>query len=164
MSVVLPPPLHIKTALGAFDEHARISARAAGTIGLAAVRRTMPARSGRARRGQRLTVRRTPTGYISDVAPTSRVKYPNGVTAKQVTRWVDRGTGIHGPRHQPIRPRKGGVFRLPGGFVANELPGQRPQHVYSRAQTSSQALAQRTLMLGARKAARAAERAITGGR
>lgn len=156
----LPPRLNIETVLGAFDIGARDASRDAGDATLAAVRRIMPARSGRARRGQRRAVRRTPTGYVIDVAPTSRVRYPNGVSAKQVTLWVDRGTGVHGPRHRPIRPRKGNVFRLPGGFVADEMDGQKPQHVYQRAQSSTEALVQRMLELGATRAARAAQQAL----
>jgi hypothetical protein len=160
MSLKLPPPLNIQTVLGAYDTAARATARDAGDIGLAAVRRIMPARTGRARRGQRRMVRRTALGYIIEVSPTSRVRYPNGVSAKEVTRWVDRGTGIHGPRHQPIRPRKGNVFRLPGGFVADELPGQKPQHVYARAHTQSDILVQRELERGAHAATQAAARVL----
>lgn len=160
MSMRLPPPLNVQTVLGALDEAARDAARDAGDVGLAAVRRIMPARTGRARAGQRRAVRRTQTGYQIDVAPTSRVRYPNGVSAKEVTRWVDRGTGVRGPRKRPIRPRKGNVFRLPHGWVADELQGQAPQNVYQRAQSSSEALAQRILEQGAQAGARAAERAL----
>lgn len=160
MDLELPPPLRIDTVLGAFDDGARDAAREAGDLGLAAVRRLMPARTGRARTGQRRAVRRTPLGYRIEVAPTSRVRYPSGVSAKEVTRWVDQGTGVRGPRHRPIRPRKGGVFRLPGGFVAHELQGQAPQNVYARARTSSDALVQRTLENGGRRAARAAQAAL----
>lgn len=160
MSLELPRPLNVQTVLGALDTEARNTARDAGDATLAVVRRTIPARSGRARAGQRRAVRRTPTGYVIDVAPTSRVRYPNGVSAKEVTRWLDRGTGIYGPRHHPIRPRRGSFFRLPGGFVAHELDGQRPQHIYERAQSSTEALVERMLALGAERAARAAERAL----
>lgn len=160
MTVKLPPPLDVQTVLGAYDNTARQVARDAGDVGLSAVRRLMPARTGRARSGQRRAVRRTPTGYSITVAPTSRVRYPNGVSAKEVTRWVDRGTGVRGPRHRPIRPRKGNVFRLPGGFVADQLQGQAPQHVYERAQTSSGALVQHLLERGAIVATRAAEQAL----
>lgn len=162
MSVQLPPPLHIDTVLGAFDREARAAAREAGQIGLAAVRRTFPARTGRARSGQRASVRRTPTGYTVQVAPSSRVRYPNGVTAVQVSRWLEVGTGVHGPRARPIRPRRASAFRLPHGWVADELQGQEPQHPYQRAHTSSDALVERTLAAGAVAGARAAERVLGG--
>jgi hypothetical protein len=163
MSVELPPPLPpFTTVLGAMDAEARSTARAAGNIGLAAVRRTLPARSGRLRRGQRVRISRTAVGLMLEVSPSSRIRYPNGVTAKEVTRWVDEGTGVEGPRHRPIRPRKGGAFRLGDHFVAGELHGQAPQHAYERARSSSEALVERELAAGATRAARAAERVLGG--
>lgn len=156
----LPPRLDVQTVLGAFDVEARSTARDAGNVTLAAVRRTIHSRSGKLARGQRRTVRRAPTGYVIDVAPTSRVRYPNGVSAKEVMRWVDAGTGVKGPRGRPIRRRGGRPFKLPGGFVADELQGQAPQHIYRRAQTATEALVEQLLKRGAVEAARAAERAL----
>lgn len=156
----LPPPLDVHTVLGALDAAARVTAREAGSVGLAAVRALMPARTGKARAGQRSTVRRTVTGLSIEVAPTSRVRYANGVSAKQVTRWVDQGTGIYGPRQKMIRPRKGNVFHLPGGFVADQLRGQKPQNIYARAHTATDAAVLRVLQAGAIAGARAGEQAL----
>jgi hypothetical protein len=164
MSLELPPPLPpFETVLGAIDGEARRTARAAGNIGLAAVRRTLPARSGRLRRGQRVRISRTARGLMFEVSPTSRVKYPNGVTAVQVTRWVDQGTGLKGPRHRLIRPRTAKAFHLPAGYRTTALEGQAPQHAYDRARSSSDALVERELAAGAQRAAREAER-VYGGR
>jgi hypothetical protein len=163
MSLQLPPPIKVDTVLGAFDSEARAAAREASQVGVAAVRRTFPARTGRARAGQRGSVRRTPTGYTVQVAPSSRVRYANGVTAVQVTRWLELGTGVHGPRGRPIRPRRASAFRLPHGWVADELQGQAAQHPYQRAHTAADAVVERTLGAGVAAGVRAAER-ILGGR
>lgn len=163
MSLELPPPLPpFTTVLGAMDAEARATARAAGNIGLAAVRRTLPARSGRLRRGQRVRITRTAVGLMLEVSPSSRIRYPNGVTAKEVTRFVDQGTGEEGPHHRPIRPRRAKAFHLPTGWAAGELKGQAPQHAYDRARSSSEALVERELAAGAVRAARVAERVIGG--
>lgn len=164
MTLRLPPPLPVATVLGAIDKRGRTTATAAGTHTLAAVRSTLPSRSGRLRQGTRRSVRRTPTGYVIEVAPTSRVRYPNGVTAKQVGGWVEGGTGIHGPRHKRITPRRAKAFRLPSGWAKIELEGQRAQHPFSRVQTSEEGAVQRILEGGAQLAARDAERALEGGR
>lgn len=163
MSLKLPPPLPpMTTLLGAIDTAGRDTAAQARDLTVAAVRRTMPARSGRARKAQRGAVRRARTGYTIEVSPSSRVRYPNGVTAKQVTRWVDQGTGLFGPKGRPIRPRRAHVFRLPNGHAATEVTGQRAQHIYRRAQTSTEAAVTRILIRGAQAGARAAERALGG--
>src|ERR687895_497343 len=105
MTVRLPPPLPVQTVLGAIDTTAQGSAREARDAGLAAARRTLPARSGRLRQGTRGSVRRTPTGYLIIIAPTSRVRYPSGVTVREVARWVAGGTGVHGSRGRAYPPR-----------------------------------------------------------
>lgn len=161
MSLHLPPPLNIETVLGAFDREARAAAREASTIGVAAVRRTFPARTGRTRAGQRGSVRRTPTGYTVQVAPSSRARV-GAVTAVQVTRWLELGTGVHGPHARPIRPRRARAFHLPNGWVADELQGQAAQHPYQRAHTAADALVERTLAAGAVAGAAAAERVLGG--
>lgn len=158
MPLELPPPLPpFRTILGAMDAEARSTARAAGNLGLAAVRRTLPARSGRLRRGQRVKISRTARGLALEVSPTSRIKYPSGVSAVEVTRFVVGGTGVHGPKGRPYGPRRAHAFRLGDHFVATELQGQRAQDSYNRARTSSSALVERELAAGAKRAARAAE-------
>lgn len=164
MTLQLPPPLPpFTTVLGALDLAGRRSAREARDDTVAAVRRTLPARSGRARQGARGAVRRQPDGYVIEVSPSSRVRYPSGVTAKEVTRWIEGGTGIHGPRHRMIRPRRAHAFRLPHGFRTTELAGQRAQHVYARVQVSEEARVERILIDGAQHAARDLEDALTRG-
>jgi hypothetical protein len=157
MSIRLPPPLRVETVIGALDDAAREAARQAGNLTVAAVRQGMPARLGGA---QKSAVRRTPTGYAIEVSPSSRVKYGR-VTAKQVTRFREGGTGVYGPRGRPIRPRAGGAFHLPGGWVSGELRGQPARHHYQRAQSSTEALVERTLALGAQRGAMLAERALS---
>jgi hypothetical protein len=135
MSVEAAPLPPMGTVLGAIDVAGKATAVEARDFGVAAVRRVLPARSGRLRRGTVGRARKSPTGFVIEVGPVSRVKYPNGVSAKEVTRWVAGGTGVHGPHGRPIRPRKADAFRLPGGrFVAGEVQGQRAQHPYERVQ------------------------------
>lgn len=47
----------------------------------------------------------------------------------QVTRWLEEGTGIHGPFHTPIRPRSGRMLRFPkrstGAFTLRDTVRQR---------------------------------------
>jgi hypothetical protein len=162
MALKLPPPLRVETVLGAIDTSARATAGRARALALPVVQRTIPARSGRLRQGTRPSVRRTPVGYIIRFAPTSRVRYPNGVTAAEVFRWVSGGTGVHGPRKRRITPRRSRAFALPSGFRSTDLEGQKPQHLFERAQTSADALVERTLAAGAYEAARAAERVLGG--
>lgn len=153
------------TVLGAMDDVAKRTAGKARDNTVAAARRFLPARSGRARRGTIGRVTRTPLGYVVTVAPTSRVRYPNGVTAVQVVGWVEGGTGVYGPRRRPIRPRKeGGAFKLPSGFRSGELRGQRAQRPIARARSSEEARTERMYIDAAQEAARAAERVLAGGR
>lgn len=162
MTLRLPPPLRITTVVGAMDNEGRKAAGRARTATVSAVKRNLPARSGNARKGTRGSVKRTPVGYEIVVAPSKRVRYRNGVSAVEVTRWLEEGTGIAGPRHAPIVPRKGHPFRLPGGFVSGELRGQAPQHPYGRAAASEAGRVSRILEDGADLAADAIERAVGG--
>lgn len=155
----LPPPIRVETVLGALDVAARRSAREAGELVAGGVRRGMPARLASA---QRSTVRRTATGYRIDVEPTSRVRYPGGVTARQVTRFREGGTGVYGPSGRPIRARSGHPFRLPHGW-SGEVRGQPARHMYAQAITSTEALVGRVLELGAEAGARHAEAALSRG-
>lgn len=155
----LPP---LTTVVGAMDVQGQRSAREAGDLTVAAVRRTMPARSGRARRGQSRRVTRFGTGWRVEVAPRSRPVYPNGVTAREVTRWVDQGTGIYGPRGRRITPRRAHAFRLPSGWRSGSVRGQQAQHVYARVESSSEAQVFRVFERGSHRAARAMEAALDG--
>lgn len=162
MSLDLPPALHVETVLGAIDTQARRSASRAGTVGVAAVRRYVPARTGRARAGVARRVRRSLHGYLIEVYPSAKSRYASGVTSKQVLGWLERGTGEYGPRGRPIRPRRGHAFHLPGGWVSGSIRGQRAQHPFARALTSSDATVVRELETGASIAARNAERVLGG--
>jgi hypothetical protein len=159
----LPDPLPpMSTVLGAIDLEARRTAQRAARHGVAAVRQRLPARTGTARRGQRSSVKRTGVGYVITIAPSSRERYSSGVTAVEVTRWIEGGTGEHGPRGRPIRARRGRPFRLPGGWFAQEVQGQRARHVYDRVRSSEDAAVERILGTGLRGATMAAERALGG--
>lgn len=162
MSLRLPAPLPIATVLGAIDTTARDTASTAKDHTVAAVRRTLPARTGRQRAAARGRVTRTRTGYQIVVAPARTVRYPNGVTAVQVAGWIEGGTGVHGPHRRPIRPRRGDVFKLPGGIIVPSTQGQKAQHPYERVQSSEEAATGRILAAGATAAARAAERVLAG--
>lgn len=155
----LPP---LGTVLAAIDVAGKATAVEARDFGVAAVRRVLPSRSGRLHRGTVGRARKSPTGYTVEVGPTSRVKYPNGVSAKEVTRFVAGGTGVHGPKGRPIRPRRSGVFRLPGGITVREVAGQAAQHPYEKVQGPADAAVERILVRGADEAAHAAERALGG--
>lgn len=159
----LPPPLPpMATVLGAFDLEARRSAQRAGRYGVAAVRRRMPARTGKARSAQRASVRRTGLGYIVRIEPSARVRYPNGVSALEVTRWLEGGTGEFGPRKRPIKPRRARGFHLPSGWVSDVIRGQKGRYIYARVRSSESAAAERLMVSGARPAVAAAERVLGG--
>lgn len=163
MALELPPPLPpMSTVLGAIDREGRAAMRAAGRLNVAAVRAAMPARSGRARSGQRSSVRREGLGFVLEVSPSSRVRYPNGVSVRQVTEWLEEGTGLYGPRHRWITPRRARAFRLPGGWNAERVRGQTARHIYARVRTSEEAATERLIASGAPSAARAAEDALGG--
>lgn len=159
MSVKLPPPLHFQTVLGAVDLEARRTATRARTASVAAVKRVLPAHTGRARRGTRGSVRRTPTGYVIEVRPDSRVRYPNGVSAVQVHQWLEGGTGEQGPRHQRIPFERRG--RLPSGRRPSGR-GQAPQRPYARVAAAEGVRVTRLLQDGGPRAMQAANRALGG--
>lgn len=157
MTLKLPPPLPIETVLGAIDGAAQRTAAAARDHTVSAVKRALPAHSGRSRAAARGRVTRTPTGHAVSVAPSKTVRYPNGVTAVEVARFFSGGTGEHGPRKRPYPPRRARAFRLPQGWSSDVIEGQRPNPVYERVQTSEQARVARMMEAGAAQAARDAE-------
>jgi hypothetical protein len=160
----LPRPLPFETALGAIDNSAKMTAGTARDHTVAAARRILPAHSGRLRSATRGRVQRTPIGYLIRVAPVASVRYPNGVTAVQVARWVAGGTGIHGPRKRAYTPRRADAFRLPSGWRTTTIEGQAAQDPYERVQSGEDARVERILGQGAFAAARAAERVLGGRR
>lgn len=163
MSLKLPPPLPpMETVVGAIDAEGRRTAASARDWTVAAVRRVLPARSGRQRQAARGRVTRTALGYRVEVKPSKSVRYANGVTAVEVAGWLEKGTGIFGPRGRLIRPRKGKAFHLPSGWRSTAIKGQPAQHPYSRVQTSEEARVERILIDGAQDGAAAAERVLTG--
>lgn len=162
MSLQAQTITRLGTVLEAIDTSGKATAIEARDFGVAAVRRVLPSRSGRLHRGTVGRARKSPTGYTIEVGPTSRVKYPSGVSAKEVTRFVAGGTGVHGPKGRPIRPRKARAFALPGGIEVASVQGQAAQHPYERVQGPADAAVERILTRGADEAAAAAERALDG--
>jgi hypothetical protein len=161
MSLTLPPPLpRMETVLGALDAEARRTAGDARNATVAAARRVLPARSGRQRRAARGRVTRTGLGYVITVAPDKRVRYPGGLSALEVARFLEGGTGVFGPSGRPIRPRRAKAFHLPGGWRSTTVQGQRAQHPYERVQTGEEARVARILADGAFAGAKAAERVL----
>lgn len=169
-TVTPPKPLRLGTALELVDVEARRTAEAARDVLLPVVRRNLPARTGRLQAATRGRVGRTPTGYSITVSPSPSVRYHggrgasygsgNGVSAREVARFVEGGTGIYGPGGRPIRRRDGKPFVLPNGWHAKSIRGQRAQRPFARAQTSSEALVFRTLERGATVLALRMERAV----
>lgn len=120
-----------QTLLGRIDHALQQEARAAGQDLLTAVRAAEPVRTGQLRAQTRLRVSKTPQGWKIAVAVSKRERH--------IAKWVEAGTGIYGPRHKPIRPRKAKAFRLPGGHEARSVRGQRPQRPFERTAPALQA-------------------------
>jgi hypothetical protein len=160
VTVVADPPISVRSLMGAIDHGAREAANDVRRTVLGPVRATLPARSGRARRGTTGRVGRTPTGYSVTFAATSRVRYPNGVSAKQVVRWLHTGTGVFGPLGRPIKPKKGDAFHLPSGWRSGTLRGYPGRDFFGHAQRALGGTVYRTFEDGADRAARWAEAAI----
>jgi hypothetical protein len=153
--------LPVRTFLTVADVEAQQTARQIGRETRDELRTRLPAQSGRLRRGVQSRVQRTGEGYRVEVSPSSRVRYPSGVTAKEVGRFVERGTGVFGPVGRPIRPRRASGFALPGGFRTATLRGQRPQRVFETLQrTGESTLLVRLAEDGAQRAARAIEASV----
>lgn len=153
----MDPPPDVVTMLGAIDRGAQAAANEVRTLGVPVVRAALPVRSGRARRGTTGRVGRTGTGYRVTIAPSSRVRYPGGVTAREVVRWLHTGTGVYGRLGRPITPRRAKAFRLPNGWFSESVRGYRGRDFFGAAQASLNGLVYRTFETGAKRAARWAE-------
>lgn len=161
MTIRFDPPPDVHTFVAALDRGAQESANDARRIGTPVVRAALPARSGRARRGTTGRVGRTGTGYRLTFAATSRVRYPNGISAVQVVRFIHTGTGVYGPTGKPIRPRKrGGHFHLPSGWKSGTIQGQRGHDYFGAAQHSLDGIVYRLWTEGAQRAGRWAAETI----
>lgn len=161
MSVVGDPLPGVDTLLGVIDTEARATANRVRTTAVPVVRAALPSRSGRARRGTTGRVNRTATGYSIEVAGSSRVRYPSGVTAKQVIGWLHTGTGVFGPLGRPIKPRHAAAFRLPSGWVSGTIDGFPGHDYFGAAERALDGGVIATLEAGADRAARAVERVLS---
>lgn len=167
--VKTPKPLRIGTTLELVDVEAQRAAEQARDLTVAVVRRNLPARSHRLERSiGRGRVSRTRTGFSITVQPSKSVRYPGGrlqrsseggVSAREVARFVEGGTGIY-RNGRPIRRRNGKPFLLPNGVHVKAIRGQRAQRPFARAQTSTEALVFRTLERGAERLADRIEKAL----
>lgn len=155
-----PPPLPIASMVGAIDVEARATVERARDAGVPAFRGVEPSYSGRLRAGTTGRIGKTVSGFSLTIGPTARVRYPSGVSAREVFRFVDKGTGVFGRKGAPIRPRRAKVFALPGGFEAESVRGQRPQSILLRGEAAADPLVSRELEDGADRAARRAERTL----
>lgn len=153
----LPGPLRVETVVGELDKAAGRTARRARTLAQSAVRRRLPVRSRTLYDATRGTARRTATGYRITVTPRSTPYPRGGVTAREVARFVEGGTGIAGPTGLPIYPRHAEAFPEPFG---EHVRGQQPQHPFQRAAQADGPTIERVLRDGAPAAARAAEAAL----
>lgn len=147
----------IPTMLAAIDTGARNAASAARVAAVPIVRACIPVVTGRARQGTVGRISRTPTGYRLVIDGSSRVRYPSGVTARQVLGWIHRGTGIYGTRGTPITPRKAQVFRLPHGWEAASVRGQRGHNYFAAGEAAADPIVLRAFEAGAAAAARLVE-------
>jgi hypothetical protein len=152
----LPP---LPTILAHVDHAARQAANRARQAAVPVVRAGLPVVSGRLRRGTTGRVSRTPTGYALTVAATSRVRYPSGVSAKQVLRFVTQGTGVFGPLRRRITPRRASAFVLPG-WSAESVSGQQGRDYLGQVKPLADGIVVRSLEDGAVDAADFIERAL----
>ncbi len=111
------------TLLGQIDLAMQREARQVGERILTEVRAAEPAKTGELRRETRLTVSKTADGWKIKVAVRKKRVH--------VAKWVEDGTGIYGPRHRKIRPRKAKAFKI-GGREVRSVKGQRPQRPFAR--------------------------------
>lgn len=126
----------------AADRAARKVARDAGNAALAVVRPRIPRASGQAAEQTRVRVRTDIEGHHVTVGPSKKVAWR--------ARYFEEGTGIYGPRHRPIRPRKAKAFRLPGGIEVASVKGQRPRHTYRDSKPAADAAFQAAFEAGLR--------------
>lgn len=115
----------------AADGAAREVARRAGRAALEVVQPRIPRASGQSAAQTRVRVRSDIEGHHVTVGPTKAVAWR--------VRFFEEGTGIYGPRHRPIRPRKAKAFRLPGGREYAEVKGQRARHTFRDSRAAADA-------------------------
>lgn len=104
------------------DRAARKVAREAGNAALGVVRPRIPRQTGRAAQETRVRVRSDIEGHHVTVGPSKNVAWR--------VKFVEDGTGIYGPRHRVIRPRRARAFTLPGGVEVASVRGQRARHMF----------------------------------
>lgn len=115
----------------AADRAARKVARDAGNAALAVVKPRIARATGRAAEQTRVRVRSDIEGHHVTVGPSKQVAWR--------ARYFEEGTGVYGPRHRPIRPRKAKAFRLPGGREYAEVKGQRARHTFRDSRAAADA-------------------------
>lgn len=116
-------------AFHAADRAARNVARKAGRAALAVVAPRIPRATGQLAAETKVRVRTDIAGHHVTVGPSRKVAWR--------ARYVERGTGIHGPTGRPIRPRHAKAFRLPGGIEVATVRGQRARHIYRDAKPAA---------------------------
>lgn len=155
MSVTGKPMPSTATLLGAVDEHARRTVRAAQAELAPVVAANVPrGRTGNVAGALRPRVSRTATGaQVSVQAPRGK-PHDQWATIADVVRWVTRGTGVRraGPGgKRPIRAKSpGGRMVLPGGAVRYRVAGQRPNPFMARIADAGTQRFERTAVSGAR--------------
>lgn len=163
-----PPPPDIDTAIAAGETAARFAMNAARVLGVSAIRQVEPRHSGRLQKGTTGRITRTQTGLRLTIGPSDRVRYPGGrghrslrggVSAVEVWRFVDGGTGIYGPTGKKITRSTGKAFMLPRG-AAFSFKGQRPQNIAVRGYQAADPQITRALEQGADRAAQAMQRSL----
>lgn len=159
MTVRATPPPAVDRMVRELDLGARATVNLARTHATPVIRAVFPVQSGKLRRGITGRVGRTATGYRLEFAATSRVRYRSGVSAREVLRFVTRGTGVYGRGGRPIRPRRRKAFSLPNGWVGETVRGQRGHPYMTMAQYAADGSIVRTFQAGVVNATAAAERA-----
>lgn len=159
----LPPA---PTILGAYDQSVGRTLGRARTFATKSIQVLLPeGPTGNLRKATRARVRKVPEGYSLSILPSRRVRYTNrragarrspggGVSAREVARWVEDGTS------GPIVPRESMAFRLPNGWSAGSVSGQRAQRPFARFRQGPGMAVRAMIIAGAEDAAKAIERVI----